>query len=227
MNARERILARLRAAPQSLAPLPPDVPGFYAAERSRAAAEDRAQRIARFCQQMAGWHGEVIRVTRSTWAPRLRQLCVEKKVGSLLYGRNTEYANALESAVISGLTPYDQPVDAWKTALFRDIDAGFTTTRGGIVETGTLIVWPDADEPRLLSLVPPIHFALLDADELHDTLFEAMRAQGWSVAATPMPSNALLISGPSKTSDIQVTVAYGAHGPKELIVLLLVGEAEL
>jgi len=228
MNARERILARLRAAPQSLAPLlAPDVAGFYAAERSAAVSENRAQRIARFCRQMAGWHGEVVRVTRSNWAPTLCRLCVARKVGTLLYGRHTEYAKVLEGAGITGLTPYERPVDEWKTVLFRDIDAGFTTTRGGIVETGTLIVWPSADEPRLLSLVPPIHFALLDADALHDTLFEAMRAQRWADVATPMPSNALLISGPSKTSDIQVTVAYGAHGPKELIVLLLVGEAEL
>lgn len=225
MSTREKILARLRAAPQSLPPLPPDVDEFYAAQRSRAVEEDRAQRIARFCQHMAGWHGEVVRVTRGNWAQTLRRLCIAKKVGALLYGRNSEYANALENAGIAGLTPYDRPVDEWKSALFRDIDAGFTTTRGGIVETGTLIVWPDANEPRLISLVPPIHFALLDAGLLHDTLFEAMRAQGWS--ATPMPSNALLISGPSKTSDIQVTVAYGAHGPKELVVLLLVDEAEL
>lgn len=225
MSTRENILARLRAAPRDLAPLPPDVPAFYAAERARAPGQDRAQRIARFCAQMATWHGEVVRVTRGNWAETLRELCLAKKVATLLYGRNSESAHALESAGIAGLTPYDRPVDEWKSALFRDIDAGFTTTRGGIAETGTLIVWPDANEPRLISLVPPIHFALLDAGALHDTLFEAMCAQGWDAAA--MPSNALLISGPSKTSDIQVTVAYGAHGPKELVVLLLVDEAEL
>jgi len=39
-----------------------------------------------------------------------------------------------------------------------------------------------------------------------------------------MPTNALLVSGPSKTADIQVTLAYGAHGPKELVVLLLDNE---
>ena len=75
-----------------------------------------------------------------------------------------------------------------------------------------------------MSLVPPIHFALLDADQLYDDLFGAMREQRWSGG---MPTNALLVSGPSKTADIQVTLAYGAHGPKELIVLLLVNEEEL
>jgi len=45
-----------------------------------------------------------------------------------------------------------------------------------------------------------------------------MHEQGWAGA---MPTNALLVSGPSKTADIQQTLAYGAHGPKELLVLIL------
>jgi L-lactate dehydrogenase complex protein LldG len=36
-----------------------------------------------------------------------------------------------------------------------------------------------------------------------------------------LPTNALLISGPSKTADIQQTLAYGAHGPRELVVLIV------
>jgi hypothetical protein len=79
-----------------------------------------------------------------------------------------------------GLKPYDRPVEDWKKELFDDTDASLTSTRGGIAETGTLIIWPDASEPRLMSLVPPIHFALLDAGQLYDTLFAAMTEQGWS-----------------------------------------------
>jgi L-lactate dehydrogenase complex protein LldG len=45
-----------------------------------------------------------------------------------------------------------------------------------------------------------------------------MREQGWAQA---MPTNALLISGPSKTADIEQTLAYGVHGPKRLIVLVV------
>jgi len=44
-----------------------------------------------------------------------------------------------------------------------------------------------------------------------------MVAEDWK---NSLPTNALLISGPSKTADIQQTLAYGAHGPRELIVLL-------
>jgi L-lactate dehydrogenase complex protein LldG len=215
-SARDNILQRLRAAPQGKPVLAPDVPGFYAAVRGAKPSEDRAARIERFCEKMAFWRGEVVRVTHSNWAETLRSLCVAKNVNSLLYGAQTSNSAALEAAGITGLKPYDRPVDDWKLELFRDTDAGFTSTRGAITETGTLIVWPNAQEPRLMSLVPPIHFALL----------EAMSAQGWG-ADGKMPTNALLISGPSKTADIQVTLAYGAHGPKELVILLVVKEEEL
>ncbi len=226
MSARDNILQRLRAAPLGKPVLAPDVPGFYASVRNALPAEERAARIERFCEKMCFWRGEVVRVTHSNWVETLRTLCVTKNVRSLLYGAQTSHATSLETSGITGLKSYDQPIEEWKTSLFRDIDAGLTSTRGGITETGTLIVWPDANEPRLMSLVPPIHFALLDADQLYDTLFEAMSTQGWG-AQGMMPSNALLISGPSKTADIQVTLAYGAHGPKELVILLIVNEDEL
>ena len=222
-TARDNILQRLRAAPQGKPVLLPDVQGFHAAVRKTSPPEDRAARIERFCEKMAFWRAEVVRVTSSNWAETLRTMCVAKGVNSLLYGAQAVHAAELEAAGIGGLKPYDRPIDEWKPELFRDTDAGFTSTRGGIAETGTLIVWPDAKEPRLMSLVPPIHFALLDASNIHDTLFEAMVNQGW---ADGMPTNALLISGPSKTADIQVTLAYGAHGPKELVILLLINEGE-
>lgn len=224
MSARDNILQRLRAAPQGKTPLAPDVPAFYAAMRSGAAASTRAARVERFCERMAFWRGEVVRVTRDAWPQTLRELCLAKGVRSLLHGAASEHARALAQAGIAGLKAYERPLGEWKQELFADIDAGFTSTRGAIAETGTLIVWPDASEPRLLSLVPPIHFALLDGGQIHDTLFDAMSAQRWSEA---MPTNALLVSGPSKTADIQVTLAYGAHGPKELVVLLLVDREEL
>ena len=69
--------------------------------------------------------------------------------------------------------------------------------------------------------MPPIHFALLDARHIHATFYDAIRAENWPAG---MPTNALLISGPSKTADIQQTLAYGAHGPKELVVLLINAE---
>ena len=121
------------------------------------------------------------------------------------------------------LVRYAKPIETWRDQLFDEIDASLTSARSAIAETGTLILWPDAAEPRLMSLVAPLHFILLDTTTIHADFHSAMSAEGWKDA---MPTNALLISGPSKTADIQQTLAYGAHGPRELVVLLCYPEGE-
>ncbi len=78
-------------------------------------------------------------------------------------------------------------------------------------------MWSSIEEPRQMSLVPPIHIAVLQADKIYNTFLEVMQKENW---AGGMPTNALLISGPSKTADIEFTLVFGVHGPKELIVII-------
>ena len=144
-------------------------------------------------------------------AGKTREILAEKRIGTLLYAPATAHGKELASAISTASLAYDQPIEAWKQEMFEGVDAAITGTRGAIAETGTMIVWPDADEPRLMSLVPPIHIALVDADAIVPTLYDAITTQNWSAG---LPTNALLITGPSKTADIQQTLAYGAHGPK-------------
>lgn len=217
MSARDRILARLGASqPQTPPPLP-DLAGHYA---PRALHESATARLARFRANIEASHAEVHITDDAGWPGLLARLCRDKGVSSLIYGAETQAGRRLTAADFDGTTlrPWVGPVEDLKAELFHHCDAGFTQARGGIADTGSLILWPTAAEPRTLSLVPPIHFALLAADTIHPTLFEAMRTERW---ADGLPTNALLISGPSKTADIQQTLAYGAHGPKELIVLVI------
>jgi len=69
-----------------------------------------------------------------------------------------------------------------------------------------------------MSLVPPVHIAVLDAKNIHRNMTEAMEKEGW---ADGMPTNALFISGPSKTADIELVLVFGVHGPKELVLFIL------
>ncbi|WP_334156533.1 LutC/YkgG family protein [Oryzomicrobium sp.] len=224
MSARDRILAKLRTnAPQSPLPVPtPQLDAHYAA---RDRQESTLDRLARFRTGIESFHADVHVTLEESWPELLARLCAEKGVSSLLYGAATPAGERLDAAAFAAngtaLRPWAGQVEEIKADLFHKVDAGFTQARGAIAETGTLILWPSPAEPRTLSLVPPIHFVLLDAATIHPTFFDALRAENW---AGGLPTNALLVSGPSKTADIQQTLAYGAHGPKELIVLVTTRE---
>lgn len=181
-----------------------------------------AERLDRFEQMIESVHGEVHRCTEDSWVDRLAEVLTTRGARNLLIPKEHSIGLRLRTEAqredLPNLLIYDEPIESWQSVLFNDVDASITSTRGGIAETGSLILWPTPDEPRLMTLVAPIHIAVLRADELYTTLHDAMRAQNW---ASGMPTNALLISGPSKTADIEQTLAYGVHGPKELIVLVI------
>lgn len=214
-RARSAILARLRDAAPASSGIAPDVAAYCTS-----LATPHADSIAaRFAERARSWRAEVVDCTADNWTEALAGIAAAKGIRHLLAGRNTTLAAGLAALVpATQLHWYDESIETFKPTLFDQIDAGITTTRGGIAETGSLIVWPDADEPRTLSLVPPIHIAVLHARTLHETLYAAMQSQRW---ATQLPTNALLVTGPSKTADIQRLLVYGAHGPKQLIILLL------
>lgn len=215
-RARDQILSRLRAAPTAAAQPMPDVAGWFASHRRN---ENLAQRIARLRGALEAAHAELHDTTDADWHDLLLRIAAVKGLRTLLIGTDVAHGDALEARQADGLklVRYADPIEAWRDELFDGIDAALTLAKSAIAETGTLIVWPDANEPRLMSLVPPLHFVLLDAASIHADLHAAMVAENWK---NGLPGNALLISGPSKTADIQQTLAYGAHGPRELIVLL-------
>ena len=212
-DARSHILQRLRSHPARVSRQLPDTP-------VRRFDWTQPERLSRFRARMESVHGEV-HETDADWPQHIFRLLCAKAGGNLLYGPGGPYGLELEHGWPEGdaprLIPYVEPVEACRHVLFRTVDAGFTSCRGAIAETGSLILWPTPEEPRLLSLVPPIHFVLLDPSRLYSTFHELLSEQAW---AAGMPSNALLISGPSKSADIEQTLAYGVHGPKELVVLI-------
>lgn len=221
-TARTRILGKLRAAQATPQPVTTGAVAPYYAAAMPAWSDD--YKLRRLVRAMRAVKTDVHLLHEADWPARLATLVQAKGVHRLLLAPQTPHGARAEQALRALPTPprchgYDRPIDTWKAELFHDVDAGFTTTRAAIADTGSLILWPDADEPRTMSLVPPVHFALADARCLYTNFYEAMAREGWSRG---MPTNALLISGPSKTSDIQQTLAYGAHGPRELVLLMVV-----
>ena len=227
MSARARMLQRLRghapAAPATtVEALDARIDAHYGERRAHAPLALN-ERIAQFQRMLEAAHAEVICARAATWAADLARRLAAAGVRSLLLDTTCAEGQALTAALTPAVQArsYTQPIEQWKTELFDTIDAGFTVARSGLAATGTLVVVPDANAPRTVSLVPPLHIALIHAHTLHADLHAAVAAERWRDG---MPTNLVMISGPSKTSDIQQTTAYGAHGPRALWVIVVIDE---
>jgi L-lactate dehydrogenase complex protein LldG len=93
-------------------------------------------------------------------------------------------------------------------------ELGVTGVDAALAETGTLSLTSSPERPRVASLLPRVHLALLRPAVLRPDLhqvFADTQAAGYSV----------LISGPSRTADIELTLTLGVHGPKALYVWVM------
>jgi len=220
MSAKQRILTKLKTSLAGTTPLADDYDAALVTAPWTYAPEERIPRLRALLEAV---HGETRLSTAAEWPALVAALLAARGIDELLISPATAHGRQFAGHLASSGSPlrlkaYDRAVEAWKDELFFNTPASLTGTVGGIASTGSLILWPTPAEPRLMSLVPPLHIALLNASEVHDNFYAVIREQGW---AQGLPTNALLVSGPSKTADIQQTLAYGAHGPKELIVVIL------
>jgi L-lactate dehydrogenase complex protein LldG len=118
-----------------------------------------------------------------------------------------------DAPLVARLLP-ERLTDLSREELFA-CDAGVTTAQWGIAETGTLVLESACERSRLVSLVPPMHVALLSTARLCPSLSDAL-------ARVDRASHAItFITGPSRTSDIELTLVVGVHGPQTVHVLLL------
>jgi L-lactate dehydrogenase complex protein LldG len=99
---------------------------------------------------------------------------------------------------------------------------GITSAYCLLAETGSIVLRACPQEPRLLSLLPPVHIALVSIDRLLTNLDEML-------SMTPRPvdfdsSAMVVITGPSRTADIEQFLVRGVHGPGEVHVIVVQGK---
>jgi L-lactate dehydrogenase complex protein LldG len=108
---------------------------------------------------------------------------------------------------------------------FFQADIGISGANVVAAETGTLCIIENEGNVRLATSAPPVHIALVGIEKLVPTLSDAFKVAEvtWRYANYTVPSYVSLVSGPSKTGDIEKVTTYGAHGPKEFHVVFLDG----
>jgi L-lactate dehydrogenase complex protein LldG len=126
-------------------------------------------------------------------------------------------AAGVDCVTIEHLSALDET--ARRDRLFTT-DLGVAAPDWAIAETGTLVYASGPAQTRSATLLPPVHLAVVDAEcVLHDLLDLPARLTGRSVDGV-LPRNVALVTGPSKTGDIELKLTTGVHGPGAVHVLI-------
>lgn len=107
-------------------------------------------------------------------------------------------------------------------------EVSVTGAFAGIAETGTLMLESGPHSPTTLNFLPDTHVVVIEASAIDGTYEEAwsrLRASaGEGAGAAFMPRAINLITGPSRTADIEQTLLLGAHGPRRQLIVIIDGE---
>ncbi len=102
-------------------------------------------------------------------------------------------------------------------------DVAIADAPAGLADTGSLLVWSHANFGRSSTLVTPIHITLLPTSRILPDLIDGLDFVRQQHPDGTLPSNIVVINGPSKTGDIEMKLVTGVHGPKYMYVILIEG----
>jgi len=170
--------------------------------------------VERFLQALVEVGGEARRVRRAELADAVAS--VARGAGGALLHELGDLAHPVKQGLARGGCAVLPPGDA-------EAELGITSAILGVAATGSVLL-SSAQGHRTTALLPPRHLVLIEEDRLVagfeglcDRLEDLVRGE-----ATP-PSSLILVTGPSRTSDIEMTPVLGVHGPARVIVLVVSG----
>ncbi len=214
--SRDAILHKVRTAlGRSVGQRPAPAPDVYLRVPD-IAIEDRIASLRRSLELLAG---KTFRAGSSFEA--------SEYVRSVIAGRRAIASNSPYLAecgiahldgVISGITDREQLREVCASA-----DVGITSADYALADTGTLVMMSSHAEARMISLLPPVHVAVIPVERLLTGLDEL-----FVVAPDParLTSSMVLITGPSRTADIEQILVRGVHGPGEIHVVIVAPKTE-
>jgi L-lactate dehydrogenase complex protein LldG len=104
---------------------------------------------------------------------------------------------------------------------FLHVHVGITTCEYLVARTGSLIVTSKSASGRRLGIYPPVHIVIAYTSQIVEDIKDGLAGIKLKYKEARLPSMIGLVTGPSRTSDIEKTLVMGAHGPKELILFLI------
>jgi L-lactate utilization protein LutC len=209
--SRDHILHRVRTALGRSAGQAPAAPPPV---RLRIPEVPRETRIASFVARLEGLAGKVQRAASQAEA---RQMVAAAIAGKTVVASNSPYLAECGIANLPGVRSGIRDVDELRDACEK-ADIGITSADYALGDTGTLVMIASPAEARLVSLLPPAHIAVVPVERMLTGLDELL-------TLVPMPadgtSSMVLITGPSRTADIEQILVRGVHGPGQITVILV------
>ena len=200
--ARNEILERVAEATRRSAS-----PGAVVRDYRRTGTLDAESRVALFCERAGEYRADVRRV--DDVAAAIATACRSRGARRLAVPAGLPTAwrpGDLELVEDEALTPHE--LDA--------LDGVITGCTLAIAETGTIVLTAAAAEGRrALTLVPDLHICVVEETQVVELVPEAFAA-----LATAARRPITLVSGPSATSDIELSRVEGVHGPRDLVILV-------
>jgi L-lactate dehydrogenase complex protein LldG len=126
-----------------------------------------------------------------------------------------------EDALFTAL-PFDKtPLEVSKGATDGSDLIGLSHASSGIAETGTLLLTSGQDNPTTLNFLPDYHIIVVETKDVMGNLEEALAKVRATYGKGEMPRLVNLITGPSRSGDIEQKLLFGAHGPRSLHVIMV------
>lgn len=214
MSARSEILTRIRKALADVPALPPeeDVPQDWVYGRPTAMPDI----LERFVEMCVDYKADVVRAGQGDVGTTVARMLVASGAASIVLPRGVpgDWRQAIEAQHLA-IHEDDPPLT--HVQLDR-IDAVLTASAVGIAETGTIVLDHADDQGRReLTLVPDLHLVVVRTDQVVSDVPEAVQRLSPAIEqGRPLT----WISGPSATSDIELSRVEGVHGPRRLLVVL-------
>ena len=219
-DAREEILRRVRDGLGQV-PIGPELPWEMGPDALTPGAprdlDEPAPRLARFREMLERVGGRFHYARGGAEATAfVREIVRETGASRIVYSDAREVRLRVEDLSDElELIPHDADRDE-----LLDADLGLTTAQWGVAETGTIVLESAAEHHRFASLLPPVHVAILEEANIVATLNDVLRELK-TIDLENMSRTITMITGPSRTADIELTLVVGVHGPRELHVIVL------
>lgn len=233
MSDRELILSRIRGALNN-APRPPFEPPLYEGFSSNP-VPDTAELVRMFIKEAEAQAVKVHEAGTATEAACMLESILEDLGAKTVIAwsdpvlEHAGISGALKRQGIRNLTPApgitgEPPERESLKESAALADAGITGVDFALADTGTLVLLSSHEKSRAASLLPPVHVALLPENRILPDLPALMNQLPQDpAAALDRESAVTLITGTSKTADIELTLVRGVHGPGEVHVIVFDG----